>query len=244
MDRFQYGYDRDGNRLYKDNLLNNSFDELYHANGASNGNDNFNQITDFRRGALSDANSDGVPDTVTTSSRTQNWNFDGLGNWSTLTTNGTAQNRSHNQQNEITSITGLTTPTYDSNGNMTGNETGLSFVFDAWNRLVQGKNGSTTLVSYGVDGLGRRISETVEGRDFYYSDQWQVLEERVSGTTKVQYVWSPVYVDAMILRDRDADGSGGNGLEERLYAIQDANWNVSSVMNPAGNVQERYVYDP
>src|SRR5262245_33382008 len=92
MDRFQYGYDRDGNRLYKDNLLNNSFDELYHANGASNGNDNFNQITDFRRGALSDANSDGVPDTVTTSSRTQNWSFDGLGNWSTLTTDGTAQN--------------------------------------------------------------------------------------------------------------------------------------------------------
>src|SRR5437870_3051278 len=69
-------------------------------------------------------------------------------------------------------------------------------------------------------------------------------EERVSGTTKVQYFWSPVYVDAMILRDRDADGQSGNGLEERLYAIQDANWNVTAVMNPAGVVQERYLYDP
>ena len=38
-DRFQYGYDRDGNALYRDNLLNNSFDELYHANGSSNGYD-------------------------------------------------------------------------------------------------------------------------------------------------------------------------------------------------------------
>ena len=34
-DRFQYGYDRNGNRLYRENLVNASFSELYHANGAS-----------------------------------------------------------------------------------------------------------------------------------------------------------------------------------------------------------------
>jgi hypothetical protein len=44
-DRFQYGHDRDGNRLYRDNLLNNSFDELYHANGASAGYDGLNQLS-------------------------------------------------------------------------------------------------------------------------------------------------------------------------------------------------------
>src|SRR5262249_9477384 len=83
-DRFKYGYDRDGNRLYRDNLLNNNFDELYHANGASNGYDSLNQLTDFRRGPLSDANSDGVPDTVTTAARSQGWTLDALGNWSSL----------------------------------------------------------------------------------------------------------------------------------------------------------------
>src|SRR5262249_36652237 len=64
-DRFKYGYDRDSNVLYRTNEVNHSFDELYHANGASNGYDNLNQLTDFRRGTLSDANSDGIPDTVT-----------------------------------------------------------------------------------------------------------------------------------------------------------------------------------
>src|SRR5438105_1342147 len=44
-DRFQYGYDRDSNRLYRSNLVNHAFDELYHANGASNGDDNLHLLT-------------------------------------------------------------------------------------------------------------------------------------------------------------------------------------------------------
>src|SRR5437870_13105203 len=43
-------------------------------------------------------------------------------------------------------------------------------------------------------------TETASGttRDLYYSAAWQVLEERVSGSWTAQYVWSPVYVDALI----------------------------------------------
>jgi RHS repeat-associated protein len=55
-------------------------------------------------------------------------------------------------------------------------------------------------------------------------------------------VWSPVYIDALIARDRDADVNGS--LEERLYAAHDANWNVSSIMNTSGTAQERYIMDP
>src|SRR5258708_3830687 len=88
-DRFQYGYDRDGNVLFKNNLVSSAFSELYHANGASNGYDNLNQLTDFARGTLSDTNSDGIPDTVSSASRTQNWSMDALGNFSSVTTNGT-----------------------------------------------------------------------------------------------------------------------------------------------------------
>src|SRR5579871_3644148 len=36
-ERFQYGYDQDGNVLYKNNLIASSFSELYHANSASSG---------------------------------------------------------------------------------------------------------------------------------------------------------------------------------------------------------------
>jgi len=51
-----------------------------------------------------------------------------------------------------------------------------------------------------------------------------------------------MYLDALITRDRDSDNNGS--FEERLYAIHDANWNVTSLVNTSGSVQERYVYDP
>src|SRR5262249_14076884 len=72
--------------------------------------------------------------------------------------------------------------------------------------------------------------------------QNQVVEERVSGAAKAQYVWSPVYVGALIYRDRDTDGNGT--LEERLWVEQDANWNVTALVDILGNVVERYEYDP
>ena len=58
----------------------------------------------------------------------------------------------------------------------------------------------------------------------------------------MQYVWSPVYVDALVLRDRDTNGDGT--LDERLWVVQDANYNVTALFDNSGNVVERYVYDP
>jgi RHS repeat-associated protein len=231
LDRFQYGYDRDSNRLYRDNLVNSSFGELYHANGPSNGYDQLNQLTNFARGTLNS-----TKDTITTPSHSQSWTLDALGNWSSVTTDGSTQTRTANQQNEITSILGQTTPGYDANGNMTGDQGGKSLIFDAWNRLVQFKNGSTVLETYSYDGLNRRVTENPGTlRDLYFSSFWQVLEEDVTGSMQDQYVWSPVYVDAMIERDTPT---------QRLYVQQDANWNVSALIDTSGNVQERYIYDP
>jgi RHS repeat-associated protein len=232
-DRRQYGYDRDSNRLYADNQVSTSNSELYAYDG-------LNQLTSFQRGTLN-----GTKTGLTGSaSRSQSWDFDAVGNFDSQTTDGTTQTRSANKQNEITSISGATTPTYDAAGDMTGDETGKQFVYDAWGRLVAVKDsGGSTLAAYRYDGLGRRAQETVSGTttDLYYSDQWQVLEERVGGVAKASYVWSPVYVDALICRDRDTDGNGT--LDERLYAPQDVNWNVVALVNTSGTVVERYAYD-
>jgi RHS repeat-associated protein len=225
QDRHQYAYDRNGNRVSKTNTLTSAYSEAYTYDG-------LNQLATFNRNS---------------GARTQSWDYDALGNWDSVTTNGgSPQTRTHNKQNEITAVSGATTPTFDANGNMTTDETGKQYVYDAWNRLVVVKNsGGTTLKTYVYDALNRRVAETASGTttDLYYSAQWQVLEEVVSGTTKARYVWSPVYVDAMILRDRDADGSSGNGLEERLWVMQDANWNVTGLVNGSGTVVERYAYD-
>jgi YD repeat-containing protein len=190
-DRFQYGYDRDGNVLYKNNLVNSSFSELYHANGSSNGYDNLNQLVAFARGTLNSSN-----DTITSASASESWTMDAQGNFTSA--GGTSE--SNNKQNEITSFGGATLA-YDGNGNLTTDQNGKTLVYTAWNELVGYKNGATTLETLSYDGLGRRIIEDPgTARDLYYSNRWQVLEERVSGSAKVHYVWSAVNIDALVLR--------------------------------------------
>ncbi|GIW85436.1 MAG: hypothetical protein KatS3mg107_1096 [Gemmataceae bacterium] len=221
MERLQYSYDRNGNRLSRVNLLNSELSESYSY-------DNLNQLIGFTRGEHS-----------------RSWDYDAQGNWQSVVTDGNVQTRTHNAQNEITGISGAVLPTYDANGNLTRDEVGRQFVYDAWNRLVEVRDGSgETVKRYAYDGLHRRVQETAGGvtTDFYYSEQWQVLEERVGGNTTVQYVWSPVYVDALVLRDRDSDGDGT--LDERLWVVQDANYNVTAIFDNSGNVVERYIYDP
>ena len=69
--------------------------------------------------------------------------------------------------------------------------------------------------------------------------------------TTPQHVWGLRYVDDLILRDGDADndpetgnyGHSGSGLEQRVYVLQDANWNVTALVSTSGVVLERFVYD-
>ena len=221
VDRFRYTYDRDGNAVTKTNGVNSAFSESYTYDG-------LNQLASFARG-----------------SHTQSWGYDSQGNWDSVTTDGTAQTRSHNKQNEITAVSGATTPTYDASGNLTTDETGRQFVYDAWNRLVKVKDsGGTVLETLGYDVLNQRVSVTTSTAttDLYYSSDWQVLEVRVGGMAAKQYVWSPVGVDVLVERDRDTDANGT--LDERLYVLQDAGNNVTALVNTSGAVVERFVYDP
>jgi RHS repeat-associated protein len=56
-------------------------------------------------------------------------------------------------------------------------------------------------------------------------------------------------VDALVLRDQSSNPAGGT-LDQRLYVQQDANWNVTALVDgktgspTLGQVVERYVYDP
>ena len=105
-------------------------------------------------------------------------------------------------------------------------------------------SGDTTVATYSYDGTGRRITETHGSTTtaLYFSTAGQVLEEQVGGVTQARNVWSPVYVNAMVLRDQSSEGDGT--LDQRLYVVQDPNWNVTALIDTSGNVVERYVYDP
>jgi len=222
ISELQYTYDRDGNVLIENNLVDSDFDQTFSYDG-------LNQLTGFTQG----------------SSHSQDFNYDALGNFDSVTTDGGSPvTRTANDQNEITSVSGATTPTYDAAGNMTGDQNGKTFVYDAWNRLVAVKSGSTTLETFSYDGRNSRVTNTVDDvtTDLYYSTQQQVLEEQVAGADVNRYVWSPVYVNAMVLRDRATTTPGT--LDERLWEQQDANWDVTSLVNNSGVAVERDTYDP
>jgi YD repeat-containing protein len=139
-DDFQYGYDQDSNRLWRNNTLNTAFGELYHTSGAGNGYDGLNQLSAFARGVLSASQQNGPRDTVGNPSTTESWAYDALGNFSSVTLNSTQTSRTHNQQNEVTAV-GSTNLAFDKNGNTTTDDQGHTLKFDAWNRLISVKNG-------------------------------------------------------------------------------------------------------
>ena len=174
---------------------------------------------------------------------------------------GASVNRTHNRSNEITDVDqGYSggDPTFDKNGNTTlvqrgnPNNFGRIFVYDAWNRLVQVDSASPsfTLAKYFYDGLGRKIRDDQNDRDYYYSESWQLLSERNGPTTSDQtlreYVWGLQYVDEILARDEDknSDGDTRDAADETLFYVQDANWNVQTLCSESGAVAERYRYDP
>jgi RHS repeat-associated protein len=255
VEDLQYGYDAAGNALYRKNTVSTGFSEL-------NAYDNLNQLTSFKRGTLNSTNT-AITGTV---ARSQGWTPDAAGNFSSVTTNGTAATWTANRQNEVT-VAGSASPAYDANGNTTTDDQLHTLVYDAWNRLVQVKSGSTVIAGYAYDAMSRRVSETHSGTttDLYLSAANQVLEQQQSGSTVDWNVWSPMYVDALVVRQSnlipvvgEGESASSGGTEDpitiivytnRLWAVQDANWNVTALVNDdnggtTATVVERYVYDP
>ena len=247
--RLKYGYDRAGNREYRRDEVartnSKKFDELYQYDG-------LNRLDDFDRGELNSGNTA----LVGSPTLAQGWTLDQTGNWSGFNQtvqNALTQTRTHNTVNEITAIAETVgdqwkDPAHDNNGNMTtipqpkDLTKGYTATWDAWNRLVKLTNdadGDKTVAEFEYDGNNRRITKTVGStvRHFYYSDQWQVLEERIDSATTAdrQFVWGLRYVDDLVLRDKGS---------ERLYALQDANFNVVALTNDTGTIKQRFAYQP
>jgi RHS repeat-associated protein len=255
IDRYQYGYDQNSNRLYKANVVgtaavSSGLDEYYTY-------DPLNRLTEMQRGVLNS----GKTGITGTPSVEQDWTLDPTGNWAGFVTkaSGTTtlnQSRTANTVNEITNITESTgptwvTPAYDAAGNTitmpqpASPTNSFTATYDAWNMMVGLYSGMTTVAKYQYDGRRFRTVKLTytsgtlsETRDFFYTRNWQDIEEWVAGVTnpQMQYVWGIRYIDELICRD--------DATPARLYATQDANFNLTSIANTSGAVVERYLFDP
>jgi RHS repeat-associated protein len=123
--------------------------------------------------------------------------------------------------------------------------------------------GEQVVSTYSYDGLGRRVQEVVDtscqepplwsesAEDDYYAGQ-QVVETRdAGGDVQYQYLWSPRYTDAPILRDtyQTVGDQQSIALPQRVFYLADANYNVTGLLkydSGSGTWQavERYTYTP
>jgi hypothetical protein len=142
--RIQHGYDRVGNRNWRNDVVSTTNSEHYTYDG-------MNQVKSLNRGTLNAGKT-----SVTTPNFTETWNFDNTGNWTQYVHAGVTENRTHSKANETQN-----TCTHDRNGNMTV-MSGLQGKYDAWNRLVEVRNSSNILLAtYAYNGINQRVTRTL-----------------------------------------------------------------------------------
>lgn len=259
--RVKYGYNRDSNRTYRQDVVADAnskpFDQLF-------GYDRIGRLTQTSQGTLTASR-----DEITNLSLAKCWTIDATRNWQKYKedSNGSGswnidQTRLSDEVNQITQITDTvttawSTPTYSPEGAMVSIPkpkdltNSFNVTWDAWGRMAEIKDGTDIVTSYEYDAMNRRIvkksydgGSLSETRFVFHSKSWQVLEERVGASSNAerQFIWGKGYVDQLVLRDRDSDGSGTLG--ERLYSLQDGSWNVTALVDSAGLVKERFAYNP
>ena len=220
---------------------------------------------------------------------------DANGNGTFENTLAERQNRTHNFANEITlqerpSGMGsqiITQPAYDDAGNFLRNlnstSARLTYKHDAWNRLVKiykSSNESTgaVVLENQFNGLNWRVKRRMdlsqgayngvdEARTYYYSANWQVLEEHVDtnltadgsddgGDTEDdinrigQQFWGVRYIDDAVGRRvfRDTDNNGligtGDAGPSGFYYLTDVMFSVRAITDSAGLLHTRLDYTP
>jgi RHS repeat-associated protein len=163
----------------------------------------------------------------------EGWTLDSLGN-------DLSGSKSYDLSNEEGS-----TSNYDLAGNMIVLASGDGAVYDAWGRLVKATSGASTLETCQYDGLNRRTQVVAGGTttNDYYAGQ-QMVQSNVTGGAGYEYVWSPRYIDAPIVRSALTTGQNGIQANTQYYFLGDANYNVTALLNSTGAVVEHYSYTP
>jgi RHS repeat-associated protein len=181
---------------------------------------------------------------------TQSWNLTKVGDWTSVTTNGTAQNRTHGPTHELLTAGGQSLET-DPKGNITLLPTVLSssltpqasrLIWDFDNKLRGADlgNNSSVDVNFQYDALGRRVARTGTGGSVVYVqyDQQTIADYPVGGVASTptnRYVYAS-YIDEPVVRK--AAGTGGT----IHYYHRNQQYSITAMTTSTGAVAERYAY--
>jgi RHS repeat-associated protein len=200
--------------------------------------DAIDQITQVKYGFDGSAN---------TSQREVDYSYDAIGNRLSMIEDADGSGPSApvttpytaNSLNQYTAIDGLTTPQYDTNGNLTLLQTELSdpawtYQYDAQNRLIGGSNGVTSF-TFAYDPRNRCIARTINGvTTLNIYEGWNLIEEySTSGVLSVKQVQG-ASIDEILC------SIGASGA---VYHQHDGNGSVTGLTDSTGTLVERYTYD-
>jgi RHS repeat-associated protein len=180
----------------------------------------------------------------------QSWNLTTVGDWTSVTTNGTAQNRTHGPTHELLTAGGQNVAT-DVKGNITtlpanlrpaGATTALNLTWDSDNKLRSADidaNG-TADVNFQYDALGRRVARTGTGGSvvFVQMDQQTIADYPVGGaatTPTFRYVYAS-YIDEPVVR------KGPTSTSTAHFYHRNHQYSVTAITTSTGTIAERYAY--
>ncbi len=178
----------------------------------------------------------------------QSWALTSVGDWSSVTTNGTAVTRTHGPTHELLTSGGQSVTT-DVKGNqtvlpssLTTQSSPLALTWDYDNKLKSSdidNNGSAD-VTFEYDALGRRVART-EGSNaevYFQADQQTIADYPRGGaasTATYRYVFAS-YIDEPVVRK--TTGTSGTVL----YFHRNQQYSILALTDSSGNVSERYAY--
>lgn len=177
----------------------------------------------------------------------QSWSLSSVGDWNSVTTEGTVQSRTHGPSHEILTAD-ASAVSHDNKGNMTlipasirSSSSSLSLIWDMDNRLSSAdtNDDGTADVTYKFDALGRRVfrDDGTTATIFIQSGQ-QTIADYTAGTAATSptynYVYSS-YVDEPVFRDE----VGGTG---DVYFHRNQQYSITALTSSAGSIVERYAY--
>ena len=175
---------------------------------------------------------------------TQSWNLSLVGDWNSVTTNGTAQARTLGPSHELLTGAGGAVST-DVKGNITvipaalrPSGVALAMTWDFDNRMATAVTGSTT-VSHKYDALGRRVART-EGANttIYAQSGQQTVCDYVAGAAPTastyRYLFAS-YIDEPVVRITTSGSVA-------TYLHRNQQYSITALTNSTGAVVERYAY--